>query len=363
MKEKKSLIIIGVFIISMIIILFGGALIYNKFFFKKSYSEVEVIMKEATVKYFEKYEEKLPNNINDSITVTVDTLVNNNMMDTIVSYTKEKQTTCEGEVRVTNINGDYRYATILDCGEAYTTQTLTDYIDENVSIVTNGNGLYKMDDALVYRGDSVDNYLKLNGKVYRIVKFVNGHPVIILTDNSESVQWDDRYNINNDSDSGINDYEKSRMKEYLNKVYKSNTESSLLSEDTRMLVTSYDLPIGKRKNADTDKTGALENAKVLTNQYIGLLPVSDFLNVSLDENCNSTIAESCKNYNYLSKYKYTWWTVTANSTNTYKVYVINKTANTALPNAQAYIRPVLHLAKDTIYVSGDGSKNNPFIVK
>ena len=363
MKEKKSLIIIGVFIISMIIILLGGALIYNKFFFKKSYSEVEVIMKEATVKYFEKYEEKLPSNINDSITIKSDTLIKNNMMDTIVSYTKDKNTNCEGEVRVTNINGDYRYATTLDCGDAYKTQTLTDYIDENVSIVTNGNGLYKMDDTLVYRGDSVNNYLKLNNKVYRIVKFVNGHPVIILTDVSESIQWDNRYNINNDSDSGINDYEKSRMKEYLNKLYKSNVVGSLLNENTRMLVTSYDLPIGKRKNADADKTGALENAKVLTNQYIGLLPVSDFLNASLDENCNETIAESCKNYNYLNKYKYAWWTITANSTNTYKVYVINKTASTALPSAQAYVRPVLHLAKDTIYVSGDGSKNNPFIIK
>lgn len=363
MKDKKSLIIMGIIIISLIIILFGGALIYNKFFFMKSYNEVESIMKDATVKYFEKYEEKLPSNINDSITVSVDTLVKNNMMDTIVSYTKDNSVTCDGEVRVTNINGDYRYATTLDCGDTYTTQTLTDYIDENVSIVTSGNGLYNMDGVLVYRGDSIDNYLKLNGKVYRIVKFFNGHPVIILTDNSESVQWDNRYNINNDSDSGINDYDKSRIKEYLNKVYKSNTEGSLLNNETRMLVTSYDLPIGRRKNADTDKTGVLENAKVLTNQYIGLLTVSDFLNASLDDNCNSTIAESCKNYNYLNKFKYTWWTVTANSTNTYKVYTIDKTASTALPSSQAYIRPVFQLAKDAIYVSGDGSKNNPFIVK
>ena len=363
MKEKKNLIVICIFIISIVIILFGGALIYNKFFFKKSYSEVETIMKEATVKYFSKYEEKLPKDINISITVSVDTLVKNNMMDTVVSYTKDKNVTCEGEVSVTNINCNYIYTPRLDCGDNYKTQTLINYIDDNVSIVTDGNGLYKMDNTLVYRGDSVDNYLKLNSKTYRIVKFVDQHPVIIFTDNSESVQWDDRYNINNDSDSGINDYEKSRMKEYLIKKYKSNLKDALLNSDSRMLVTSYNLPIGRRKNADTDKTGTLENAQILTNQYIGLLPVSDFLNASLDENCNSTIAESCKNYNYLNKYKYTWWTVTANSTNSYKVYTINKTATTAQPSNQAYVRPVFYLAKDTIYVSGDGSKTNPFIVK
>lgn len=363
MKEKKTLIIIGIFIVFMIIILFGGALIYNKFFFKKSYSEVESIMKRAAIKYFEKYEEKLPNDVNASITVSVDTLVKNNMMDTIVSYTKDKNVTCEGEVSVTNINGNYRYATTLDCGKSYKTQTLNNYINENISIVTNGNGLYKTDNTLVYKGDNVDNYLKLNGKMYRIVKFVDSHPVIIFTDNSESIQWDNRYNINNDSDSGINDYEVSRMREYLDNIYKSNTEDSLLNNETRMLITNYNLPIGRRKNADTDKTGALENVKLLTNQYIGLLPVSDFLNASLDVNCNSTIAESCKNYNYLNKYKYTWWTVTANSTNSYKVYVINKTASTALPSSIAYVRPVFYLAKNTIYVSGDGSKENPFIVK
>lgn len=361
--EKKNLIIMGIFLISVIIILFGGALIYNKFFYKKSYSEVENIMKEASIKYFEKYEEKLPKNINNSITVSVDTLVKYDMMDTIVSYTKDKSVTCDGEVTVTNINGDYRYATTLDCGEAYQTKTLIDYINDNVDIVTDGNGLYEINNSLVYRGDSVDNYLKLSGKVYRIVKIVDGHPVIILTDTSESVQWDNRYNINNDSDSGINDYEVSRMREYLNKLYKSNAEGSLLNSNSRMLVTSYDLGIGRRKNKDTDKSGSLENAKVLTNQYIGLLPVSDFLNASLDENCNNTIAESCKNYNYLNRYKYTWWTITANSTNTYKVYVINDIASTAQPSNYAYVRPVLHLAKDTIYVSGTGTKANPFIVK
>ena len=45
--DKKSLIIAGVFLVSIVIILFGGALIYNKFFYKKTYSEVETIMLEA----------------------------------------------------------------------------------------------------------------------------------------------------------------------------------------------------------------------------------------------------------------------------------------------------------------------------
>lgn len=361
--EMKNLIIIGIFLISIIIILFGGALIYNKFFYKKSYSEVETIMLNAAKEHFKKHEEKLPKNINDSITLTDKTLIKNKEMDTIVSYTKDKNTSCSGEVTVTNINGDYRYAATLDCGKTYQTQSLIDYINNNIEIVTNGNGLYELNNELVYRGDKVNNYLKLNGKTYRIVKFKDEHPVIILTDESESVQWDNRYNIENDSNSGINDYEVSRMRDYLDKIYKNNNEDALLSETTRLLVTSYDLPIGRRRNADTDKTGSLENSKLLSNQYIGLLPVNDFLNASIDNNCTNTNAESCVNYNYLNKYKYTWWTATANSQNTYKVYIINNIAKTAQPSSHAYARPVLYLAKDTIYVSGDGTKANPYIVK
>lgn len=361
--EKKNLIIIGIFLISIVIILLGGALLYNKFFYKKSYSEVENIMLESAKSYFTKYEEKLPKSVNNSITVSVDTLVNSGVMNTIVNYTKNKDVTCDGEVTVTNINGDYRYASILDCGKTYQTQTLGDYIDSNVEIVTEGNGLYELNDELVYRGDTVDNYLKLNGHIYRIVKFSNGHPVIIFTDKLESVQWDNRYNIDNDSNSGINDYKVSRIRTYLETLYEATGDKAILSDTSRLLVTSYDLGIGKRSNNDTDKTGNLERATVLGNQYIGLLPVSDFLNASLDKNCTSTASESCENYNYLNRYKYTWWTITANSKNTYKVYSINDIANPTSASSSAYVRPVFYLAKDVIYVSGDGSKTNPFIVR
>lgn len=361
--EKKNLIIIGIFIISIIIILFGGALLYNKFFYKKSFTEVETIMLNAAKTHFNKHEEKLPKNIGDSITITDETLVKNNEMNTIESYIKTRNITCSGEVTVTNINGNHRYTSVLDCGKNYQTKLFSNYIKENVKIVNDGNGLYKLNDQLVYRGDEVKNYLKLNGKTYRIVKFVNDHPVIIYTDFSDSIQWDNRYNINTDDNAGINDYEISRMRSHLNNLYNKTGENALLSDTNRLLVTSYNLPIGKRSNKDTDKTGKLEQATVLTDQYIGLLPVSDFLNASLDKNCTSTTSQSCENYNYLNRYKYTWWTITANSTNTYKVYVIDKIPYTTQPDSYAYIRPVLYLVNDAIYVSGDGSNQNPYIIK
>ena len=361
--NKKNLIMIGIFLVFIIIVIFGGALLYNKLFFKKSYSEVESIMVEATREYFKENEEKLPKNINDSITVNVDTLVRNNNMNTIVSYTKDRSVTCDGNVTVTNINGNYRYSTNLDCGDAYTTKSLTEYIKDNNEIVTSGNGIYELNNELVYRGDNVNNYLKLNGHYYRIVKIVDGRAVIIFSDKLESVVWDNRYNIDYDSNSGINNYEISRMRDYLNNLYNDTGKEAILSESARMLVTSYDLPIGKRIDADTDKSGSLEKSAILSNQYIGLLPVSDFLNASIDVNCTNTTNKSCSNYNYLNKYKYTWWTITANNKHTHKVYTINSVPGIATTSSSAYARFVFYLASDAIYVSGDGTSSNPYIIK
>ena len=62
-------------------------------------------------------------------------------------------------------------------------------------------------------------------------------------------------------------------------------------------------------------------------------------------------------------YSKKWWTLTADSKNTYKVYFIRNSADIATASSSAYVRPVLHLAKDAIYVSGDGTKENPYIVK
>lgn len=368
MLEKlgiKKLIMIGVTLILIVIIIFGGALLYNKLLYSKSYTEIETIMTDAAKDYFNKYEEKLPKTINNSVTVSDKTLVKYDLMKDIDSYLKKG--TCDGEVTVTNINGsDYRYAATLDCRDDYQTQTLVDYINDTVDIVNNGEGLYELNNSLVYRGENVDNYLEINGNTYRIVKFVDGHPVVILTELIESISWDDHYNIITDDNSGINDYDKSKIQSYLTNMYEETGEEALFTNKTRLLLTSYDVAIGKRCNADTDKTGNLENAIALSDQYIGLLPLSDFLNASLDENCTNTNSKSCANYNYLSKFKYSWWTATANSKNTYKVYLVDensKNAMTAKASDKAYVRPIFYLATDTIYISGDGSNDNPYKIK
>ena len=88
------------------------------------------------------------------------------------------------------------------------------------------------------------------------------------------------------------------------------------------------------------------------------------MNASLDTNCTTGTSPSCVNYNYLSKYIYRWWTITATTLNTYNVYQISYGQPILIScSSSAYVRPVVHLAKDTVYVSGEGTVENPYIVK
>lgn len=367
--DKKKIIVFGIGILLFIILIFVVIFIYNKFFTKKTYAEVEKNMKNAAITYLKNNSDELPTENDQSITISDTTLINSGLMKSVNEQLKAKGYTCTGEVIVTNINGGFRYNPILDCGDYYNTVKLVDYINNNVTIVESGNGLYNLNNELVYRGDKVNNYIKLSNKTYRILKVSNNEVYIIYTDLSKELDsnWDNRYNIDKKSTVGINDYTVSKIRDSIDNLYNG---SSLLSDSDKLMISSYDLKIGARDKNESNKTGSVESSKILENQYIGLLPVYDFINASIDVNCNATVDRSCMNYNYLARYSSTWWLTTANSANTYTAYMVsgNSGSNggyvvTATTNKTAYIRPVLKLAADVMYVSGDGSSKNPIIIK
>lgn len=359
--DKKKIGIVGIFLILIIIVLFGGAFLYNRFFYKRSYSEIESIMIQAAKNHFSKNSDELPKNYNDFVSVSIDNLVTVEEMKPISEYLKDETVQCNGNVIITNINGKYRYTPSLDCGNAYKTVKFIEHIKNNVPIVEEGNGLYNLNNELVYRGDNVDNYLKLGENLYQIVKFTpEENPVIIYSEKSENITWDDRYNIEKNSKLGINDYSVSRIKDYLEEGYEKEI---FIREEDKMLVVAHNLHMGKRNEKDTDKSGNLEQSVMLENQFISILPLYDYLNASLDANCTVSISKSCTNYNYLAKHKYKWWSMTATNLNSYKVYRIDGYASLTSANATGSVRPVFHLTKETLYVSGDGSIENPYIIK
>ena len=314
----------------------------------------------AAKNYYSDNDNLLPTNTNEQLTVDTATLTSLDYLTDINEMTKTG-VTCSGKVIVSYNNEKYRYTPILECGESYKSQTLYSYIENNVERVFEGSGLYDLNGDYVYRGERPKNYLTLSNRLYRIVKLTDNHVVLILDHQGIRSVWDNRYNLDRRADEGINDYKVSRVKEMLDTAYKNNT---LVSEEDRQFLAPQKVYTGKRKQYDNYNDGSIEKSDYLENQPIGLLPLYDFINASIDNNCNSYLTNSCVNYNYLTSYPYNWWTSTAYSDNSYQVYLISGgVMNIVKANTNAYARPVIYLVSDAIYVSGDGTKDNPYVVK
>lgn len=359
--KKKLLMIIGG-VVGLIILIIAILLIYNTFFKKNSYSTVEDKVLAAAKEYYKDNSNLLPKNINDEVSINSTTLTSGNYLKKLEDLVPDKDVTCTATVTVTKINDNYRYVSKLKCGDRYETKTITDYIKDNETKVTSGQGLYELNGDLVYRGDNPNNNVKFSGKSWKIVKIENEQLVLILNEKTTRVTWDDRFNTDRNQDDGINDYVVSRVNDYLTNLYNGD---DLISISDKLTVVAHNLYIGKRSEDVSYNDGSIEKSEILENKYIGLLPLFDYINASLDSNCLSAETKACANYNYLATFGYNWWTMTADSDTTHKVYKISTDGKISLTRASTsiYMRPVVYLAKDAIYVSGNGTEDNPYVVK
>ena len=89
------------------------------------------------------------------------------------------------------------------------------------------------------------------------------------------------------------------------------------------------------------------------------------MNASLDGNCKVASNQTCANYNFLSNYERNYWTLTGDKNTTYKVFKVfsDEGLSLATASSNAYIRPVVAISDDAIYVSGNGSSKNPYCFK
>lgn len=359
--KKKLLIIIGS-VIGVIVLIILILLLYNTFFKKNSYSSIEDKVLNAAIRYYEDNPKLLPKNINDEVSINSTTLTAGDYLKSLDELVPDKNVNCTSTVTVTNINNNYRYTSKLKCGNVYETKTLVDTIKANDPIVISGQGLYEMNGDLVYRGDNPNNNVKFANHNWKIVKIENNQVMLILNEKYTSATWDDRFNVERNQDDGVNDYSVSRVNDYLTNLYNGDT---LFSSNDKLTIVAHNLYIGRRGEDISYNDGSIEKSQVLENKYIGLLPLFDFINASLDSNCYSASTQSCANYNYLAGFQYNWWTMTGDSNTTHKVYKISSDGKIGTSRAvtSTYIRPVIYLAKDAIYVSGNGTLDSPYIVK
>ena len=365
---KACGIIMGVFLLIILIILLSSLLMKKAY----TYDDVESIMKEAAISYFNDNQHQLPKDGN-IVTIEDSSLIDSGYMKPLDKYLGS-DTTCKGRVDVENNDNNYSYSPYLNCGDDYETIELYKKITKESNVVTNGYGLYSSHGEYVFRGESVDNYLKLDNALWKIVKVKNDNTVqLILADTSAIAKcYDDRYNKNEQFDSGINTYSTSRIKEMLVSLYNGTekiegydiSDYKFVSDEDKTKLTPVDVCVGKRTESDSSKDNSIECTEKLKNQYISLLTASDYMNASLDNDCVSTTSRSCGNFNYLVA-EDEWWLMTANKSNTSEAYYIESKGRviTESSNYYAGLRPVIYLKSNVFYKSGNGSKSKPYKVK
>lgn len=368
MKLNKKMIIMlssvvaVIFVIIIIMLIFAGG--KSKVI---SYSALEDKIITAGEKYYSDHEDKLPENGTTSIDTS--TLVSEGYLNDLSKYTK-KDVTCTGKLYVTKNPSDYSYHASIDCGSSYKTKSFKDVVVKD--IVTNGDGLYEElqinpDDnttthtVYVFKGEHVNNYIKVGDYYWRIVKvYENGEIAVLGVPELLRATWDNRFNVEFGNYRGINDYSVSRLKDTIEKEVIEDDSSFLR---IKSLVTTHTACIGKRTKEDTSKDGSTECSTVLPDLYFSLLPVYDYMNASLDPNCKTALNDSCYNYNYLSNSNDEWWTITGVGDNTQNVYSVDSILKIDYASYSKGIRMLANLSSNVSYVSGTGTMEDPYIIK
>ncbi len=323
-----------------------------------TYEQIEENMVAAAEEYYASRESNLPSEDGDSIQVTIGTLIDAELLSEIIDPEDSSQT-CSGYVEVTKVEDDYAYTPFLTCEGNYEAKYLTDII-ESVETDEYGNGVYTIDDELVYRGDDVDNYVSFNDQLWRIVKVDSeGDIKLVLAQRTdESYAWDDAYNSERSSNVGITtDYLHTSIRKTLNDYYEEN-----FTTESKAKIVSKDLCVGTYAQGDSFSTEK-ECSVLKEDEKIGLLNATDYKNASLSENCNTIDSNECSNYNYLAVDSIYTWTLNASSENTYRVLRLNKTLSWSNASTKIKINPVIYITSKSVVSTGEGTEESPYIIK
>ena len=361
---KMMGIIVGGMIV-LLVILYICSLFMNKTY---SYTDLEGILKDAAIAYFKDNPESLPTEEGNIVEIDSSNLIVAEKMKDLSEYTKEG-VSCSGTVQVEKSGNDYLYTPYLNCGENYVTEELYKKVTKEGNVVTAGYGLYANNGAYVFRGESVDNYVKLGKGLWRIVKVTSNNNIVLISqDGVEYTQpWDNRYNEAKLYEAGLNTYSASRVKEYLEKIYNRPSKEDgedILSKNDKTKLVSFNLCTGKRNANEAGSNNVVECGEVIQNQKLGLLTLSDYIYASIDPNCKTAQSKSCQNYNYLVT-DYEWWLVTADKSDNAMVFKVDENGSIKKDYCSTYsiVRPVIYLNSKVLYKSGNGTLEKPYKIK
>ena len=205
--------------------------------------------------------------------------------------------------------------------------TLKEKLTALNNISYQNDGLYEKDGYFYYKGINVNNYVYYSGRLWRIIDIENG--IRMIEDETlTNLVWTFESN-----------YQDSYVKKWL--------------DDYLNTLKDYDVYLVKNKWCN--ETVDLEKYKCTNTieDYVGLLSTDLYL-------------QAGGKSSYLNNETY-YWTINQDSSN--NVFYVNNegSINNIFKKDEVYysygIRPVITLKDDILIISGDGSKNSPFIIE
>ena len=354
----KIFIVIGIIIAIVIGVFVFLSMDTSNVNSRDSYIAIEKKLVKATKIYFRKNPNLLPD-VNEEKKVSLQTLINAKVIRAIKNRNHKDQF-CTGEVVVLQKeNEEYIYKPYLKCGKDYETTYLSNLIIEK-DLVTEGEGLYEVGDKYIFKGDKPNNYVTIGEDEFRIISINEDNEIKLISTSPtrKIIYWDNRYNSDSKRVDGINDFNKSRVRDFLIE-YIDNPD---LPQKIKDYIIKKPLCIGKRNPQDTTTLdGSIECSTLSDEMYFGLIQVNEYYNASTDPNCTNTTTRACTNYNFFSEIFTTFITQTASAANTNKIYTIDY-GILKETDAKIYFSPyvVFYLDKDVIYNKGDGTKEAPY---
>lgn len=357
--DKKTLLYLGIGVGSIVILIIFLLILKIAVGSRVNSKQFESRLKKAAINYYEEHPDKLPKTSGNTIMISIDELVKNGNLKS-PDKLLDKGLTCEGNVKVSNNNGYYLYQPVIKCSDEYETDLLYKKILNDNPVVTSGNGLYKINDYHLFRGEDLNNYVKFSDMNFQIIKINSDNTIrMLLIDNIEATVWDDRYNTQKQDSVGKNDYSISRIKDTLNNYFEGN---ETFTDEEKSLIVPQTLCVGARNENSIINNGSIECSKKIENQPLGLLQVNEYMLASIEPTCKYLYDSQCTNYNYLANIN-NLWTITPNSANTHQVYKVSGYVYVNNASIEAQPKFVVTISSDALFSGGTGTEEDPYIIE